>query len=363
MKVKKLYYVFFILLFMVNDLIFADVNIRLVDRFPISQEKAYLTAYHFAVTEDELFIVPHAQEGHLKLYENSGDLYKTIGRKGPGPEEFVLPGSCDYKNPYFAILDTGKHRVLILKKNRNDDFKRINKLLCLGAPQNIKLYKENVIIGDYIRSKNGKGYNLYMKDFNDQKIRYLLPDYAKYGFSSEKEYKSKYPEIAKATSGFAFFDVYNDHVYYAWEGRAKIIKIDLNTMKREVFGKDTENYIKPSVTPRIRKAYERILEGEVITTERMKMSWIRGVFADERYSMILYTNLDKESDLWRATLQFYDSEGEYIREVNLSDAVDYRNSGPACFYDRENHYLYILSACLREKDFMDEYEVLKYEIR
>ncbi len=359
---KKLYCVFFILFLIVNDLMFADINIKLMDRFPISQEKAYLTAYDFVVTEDELFIVPHAKEGHLKLYRNSGDLFKIIGRKGPGPEEFELPGPCDYKAPYFAILDAGKHRVLILKRTKNDDFKRTNELFCLGVPQNIKFYKDNIIIGDYISSKKGEYFSLYMKDFNDRKICYLLPSYEKYGLSSQKELKAD-KWISKSTSNFAFFDIYNDYIYYAWEGRAKIIKIDLNTKKREVFGKDTENYIKPSMTPKIRKAYEGILEGKVITTERMKMSWIRGVFADERYSMILYTNLDKESDLWRATIQFYDSEGEYIKEIDLPDAVDYRNSGPACFYDHENHYLYILSARLREKDFMDEYEVLKYEIR
>ncbi|MFO7981289.1 MAG: hypothetical protein R6V00_10735 [Candidatus Aminicenantes bacterium] len=360
---KKAYYVFFVVFIIANQLIFASIKIKLVDRFSISQEKAYLTAYDFSVTEDEIFIIPHTKEGHLKLYKNTGVLYKTIGRKGPGPEEFVLPGPCDYKDPLFAILDTGKHKVLVLNRTKNNDFKRKDEIFCLGAPQNIKLYRNKIIIGDYIGSKEGKNYSLYMKDFNDQKIHYLLPSYAKYGLSSNKEYERKYEGIKMATSGYALFDVYGDHVYYAWEGQAKIIKIDLKTKKRDVFGKDTENYIKPSVTSKIRKAYEGILEGKVITTERMKMSWIRGVFADERYSIILYTNLDKELDLWRATLQFYDSEGEYIKEVNLPDAVDYRHSGPACFYDHENHYLYILVARLNKEDFMDEYEILKYEIR
>jgi len=275
----------------------------------------------------------------------------------------MLPGPCDYKEPYFAVLDTGIHKVLILNRIQNNDFKRVHELICVRAPQNIRLYKNNIIIGDSIISKNGERYSLYMKDFNDQKIHYLLHDYEKYGLSSEKEYESKYREIARATSGYAFFDVFDDHVYYAWEGRLKIIKIGLNTKKREIFGEDTENYVRPSVTSKIRKAYGQILAGDVITSERMKMSWIRGVFADERHSIILYTNLDEKLDLWMATLQFYDSEGEYIKEINLPDAVDYRNSGPACFYDRENHYLYILSARLREKDFMDEYEILKYEIK
>lgn len=333
-----------------------------MDRFSISQEKTYLSAYKFAVTEDELFIIPHTKEGHLKLYKNTGVLDRIIGRKGHGPKEFDLIGPCDYKKPYFAVLDAGKHKVLVLKKTNNNDFKRVHELFCLGVPQNIKLYKDNIIIGYYISSKKGKKYSLYMKDFNNQKIHYLLPSYAKYGLSSEKELKNKIREISKATSDYAFFDVYDDHVYYAWEGRAKIIKIDLSTKKRVVFGKETENYVRPRVTPKIRKAFGS-MEGEVIRTERNKMSWIRGVFADEKFSIILYINLDKELDLWRTTLQFYDSEGEYIKEINLPEAVDYRQSGPACFYDHKDNSLYILSARLREEDFMDEYEILKYEIR
>jgi hypothetical protein len=341
----------------------ADMDIKLVERFSISQEKAYLDAYHFAVTEDELYIFPHTKEGHLKIYKNTGVLYKTIGRMGPGPEEFGLIGPCDYNEPYFVVMDNRKFKISILKRMKYDDFKKVGEIFCRGASPDIKLHNNYIIIAYFIRSKKGKRYSLYMKDFNDQKVQYLLPTYAKYGFSSDKEYERKYQKIRMATGGEDFFDVYDDFVYYAWEGQAKIIKIDLNTKKRKVFGKDTENYVKPRVTPKIRKAYERILEGKVITTERMKMSWIRGVFADERYSVILYTNLDKESDLWRTTLQFYDSEGKYIKEVNLPDAVDYRHSGPAYFYDHENHYLYILAARLNKKDFMDEYEILKYEIR
>ncbi len=360
---KKILYVLFCIFIITNHLMSYDINIRLVDRFTISQEKNYLTAYRFAVTEDELFIVPHAKEGNLKIYKNTGVLYKIIGKKGPGPNEFVLPGPCDYKKPYFALLDTGKHKVLVLKRTKNDDFKRANELFCLGMPHNIKLYKDNIILGAYINSKRGKKYSLYIKDFNDQKIHYLLPSYAKYGFSSEKEYEHKKRELGMAANTFAFFDVYDDNVYYAWEGRAKIIKIDINTKKRVVFGKDTENYVKPRVTSKIRKAYRTMEGGEVITTERMKMSWIRGVFADKRYSIILYINFDKKLDLWRTTLQFYDSEGDYIKEINLPDAVDYRSSGPASFYDHMDHFLYIVSARLREEDFMDEYEILKYEIR
>jgi len=165
---KNVLYIFFTIFAMTTLLISSDINIKLVNRFSLSQEKAYLTADYFAVTEDELFIIPHAKEGHLKLFKKTGDLYKIVGRKGPGPKEFLLPGPCDYKKPFFAILDTRKMKVLLYRRTENNDFILINDLFCLGVPNNIKLYGNNIIVGYYISSKKGEKYSLYMQDFRSE---------------------------------------------------------------------------------------------------------------------------------------------------------------------------------------------------
>ncbi len=344
-----------------GQVITEDIQIKLVERIPLSQEKHYLDAYDFVVTEDGFFIIPHAKEGHLKFYEQKGELVSIFGQKGPGPHEFSLPGPCDYKDNRFIILDTGKHKIMIFERRDDFELKKLSEILCLGAPQNVKIYRSKIISPDSIRSKENKKFSLYMKDFSGKETDYLLPSYAKYGFSSEGEYERKFQEASMATSGYEFFDVYQDHVYYAWEGQAEIIKINLEDKKRVVYGKDTDNYKKPRVTPKIRKAYQT-LEGEAINSERDKMSWIRGVYADDGISMLIYYNLDEETELFKPILQLYDAEGEFLKEVFLSEAATYRpNTGS--FYRHEEDCLYILSARLNEEDFMDEYEILKYEIK
>lgn len=140
----------------------------------------------------------------------------------------------------------------------------------------------------------------------------------------------------------------------------RVIKINLKTKQREFFGKETKNYNRPKVSRKISEAFDQ-RNVKKIEEEWEKMSRVFGVFADEDFVGILYTNLDKKLSLWKATLHLYSPGGEFLREENLPFAEDYGRFMQN-FYDDENNYLYILSRHIDEETSIDECEVLKYKI-
>lgn len=333
---------------------------KLIARIPLSQTQVYLESpTGFSVTEDEIFIISDAKAGNVKFFNNTGQLIKILGRKGPGPDEYKIPAACDYRKPYLALLDNSKMKVFIYKKDEANEFVKINEVFCPGCVSDIVLYKNNIIVDDLIIS-NEKKYHLYMKDFQDKKVSYLLPVEMRYGFKSIEEYDQKYQDISKITSQLGFLDTYGDSVYYVWDSLLRVVKINLKTKQRKFIGKETKNYKRPRASREIIKAFNQ-RNVKKIEEEWDKMSRVVGVFADEDFVGVLFTNLEKNLSLWKATLHLYNLEGELLREEKLPFAEDYgrflRN-----FYDEENDYLYILSRHINEETSIDECEVIKYKI-
>ena len=356
---KNIWLPLFFLFIIANGLF--GIEVKLVERSPLLQKKAILmNIVCFSVTEDEMLIIPDSKEGNIKLYNIHGDLIKVWGRRGHGPNEFLSPFYCDYQKPYYIHLDAMNSKISIYKRIEKTKFVRINEILCLGCMSDIRLLKENVLIGGSKVDRSGKRYSLYYKDFKNKEIHYLLPLYLKYGFKSSNEFDRKYREISPIGTE-SFFYICKDYIYYVWEGRLRIIQMNLNTKKVKFFGQETKNYTRPKVTKGIlqaRKERKSIKERK----EKQKMSWVRGVFADNEFIGLLYNNYDKASSLWKALLQLYSLEGKLLSEVKLPNAVDFSMEGPSYFYHKENHHLYILSRQLNEKDYLDEYEILKYKI-
>ena len=347
------------LIFLVRIPVSAET--KLIARILLSQTQVYLESpAGFTVTEDEIFIISDAKAGNVKLFNNNGQLIKILGRKGPGPDEYKIPAACDYSMPYFALLDNSKMKVFIYRKDEANEFEKIKEIFCPGCISDIVLYKNNIIVDDLIIS-NEKKYHLYMKDFNDKRIAYLLPVEIRYGLKSIEEYDQKYQDLSKITSQLGFLDTYGDNVYYVWDALLRIVKINLKTKQQKFFGKETKDYTRPKVSREIIKAFNQ-RDVKKIEEEWDKMSRVVGVFAGEDIMGVLYTNLDKNLSLWKATLHLYNLEGELLREEKLPYAEDYgrflRN-----FYDEENDYLYILSRHFNEETSIDEFEILKYKIK
>jgi hypothetical protein len=347
-----------ILLMFLTNTILPGAEVRLIKKIPLSQDETFIFyAGPFSVTEDETFILADVKNGDFKLYDNTGNIIKIWGKRGPGPDEFGVPAFCDYQKSYFSFIDLKKRKIFVYKTKEDKDFEKVKEILCPSLATDIKLKGDKVLVSGFIRNSKGNKFELYMKDLKNQTTSYLLPAKTKYGFKS----KGKYKEIAPiGISGFCDFE--GDTIYFVWEGNLRIIRINLKTKEIDSFGEQTKNYIKPKATSSLTSAYNK-LKKELIHKEKRKMSYVIGVFADKDVVGLIYSNFNKALSIWQMTLQLYSPNGELLKEIFLPEARNYDDTmGCSFFYIKEKKLLYFLSREL-DSEFQDALKILKYKIQ
>jgi hypothetical protein len=110
------------------------LTVKPLKTIKISQETVLIEkSRDFCVTDDELFVIPDAKAGDIKIFDNKGVLVKILGRKGSGPGEFVTPTACFYKKDEnkFGVLDIRLKKIFIYKRTGKTDFQRIQNVYCL----------------------------------------------------------------------------------------------------------------------------------------------------------------------------------------------------------------------------------------
>ena len=199
-----------------------------------------------------------------------------------------------------------------------------------------------LIISEDVMNEEGQTYELYSIDLDTKQINYLLPSYKKYHLANEEEYQREYfkkPRLS-AIGIQAFIDVSEDYVYFVWEGKLKIIKIDLRTGKQiSVFGHKTNYYVEPPVpkkTPR-----------QLTRAEKARMSFVKDVFATPQHVFVVYEGPNRGN----FRIQMYTSEGKFSGDIPFPGST-YQNM----WFEKESYTLYSL---LKDKK---ESRVLVYKI-
>ena len=338
------------------------IDINCTGTIPIDQKDVILQrVMDFSVIDNEYFLFPDQKAGDIKIYDNKGNLVKVWGRRGPGPNEFLYPMYCDYQKPYFILMDYGKSKLMVFKKDRELDYKKLSESLIVALGYDFKfVHKEKILISGYKADSNGKEYGLYFFNPQTGKPTFILPAYEKYGYSSQREYKSNYiTKIAPIGIG-GYCDYSKQNVYFAWMGNLKILKTDIATKKISYFGKQSGNYIRPRVTPRLLKLYnERSRE---LKFEMQKFSYVTGIFTDDKFVALTYANFKRDVDGWQTIIQLYTHDGDFLVEKILPGAVNTTPwADPSFCYVKEKNILYYLSRTMDE-EFDDIYKILKFEI-
>ena len=340
------------------------LEVKLIERIPLSQrETALLYVSPFAVTEDEVLILPDIRSGDIKLYDKKGELITVWGRRGPGPDEFNAPVFCDYQKPYFVIMDFGKRNLSLFERAGKDNFQSIQSFHCTSLGSDIKLMNDILLISGYVVNNKGEEYDLYLKNLKNGKNEYLLPSEIKYGFKSKTKFKNEYQKkddiVSIGTLGFC--DFFGDDIYYVWQGNLRVIKINVENKNISFFGEKTQNYVTPKATKKLITAHKRRNQ-ELSSEEKRKMSYVLGVFADADIIGVIFGNYDKDASVWKMVLQIYSPNGKLLEETVLPEAVNYDD---ACyrtyFYKKGEKILYCLSRKLDDQS-NDVIEVLKYKI-
>ncbi len=146
----------------------------------------------------------------------------------------------------------------------------------------------------------------------------------------------------------SFIDVAGDYVYFVWEGKLKIIKIDLKTGEQvAVFGHKTKHYIEPFASL---KLLEGRLEKDFTKTgnERVNMSLVRDIFATPRHVLVVYEG----PTTGNFRLQVYTPEGRFLDDIAIPG-----NPGQNTWFEKETYTLYSLLSTNGEKAQIFEFKI------
>ncbi|MGD2088815.1 MAG: hypothetical protein PVH61_21730 [Candidatus Aminicenantes bacterium] len=315
----------------------------------------------FCVTKDGLFIIPDKQAGNIKIYERSKNflkLAKTMGRKGYGPGRFAEPTFCFYNEDElkFGVMDSGIRRIFIYDRIGRTEFERLKEIPCLRLGSDIQLQGKKIFVSGVTQDKNKATYDLYYISQANDKATFLLPSFYKYGLKSVDEYQSKYvkePGI-KSIGISGWIDVYDDDVYFVWEGDLRILKQNIESKALTFFGEKSTNYVKPYPSKKLVKGYRKRNIDSIIS-EKAKMSFVRNIFVGPKYVMVIYEGPFKQDKKSNFRLQFYTLDGDFINEVSIPGAPDRK-----MWFDKDSDILYSLSSNQNEKG--TNYSILEYKI-
>jgi len=349
-----------------------SARIGFLEKIPISQEKTELFwVTRFAVTEDDIFILPDQRGLNIKLFDKDGTYLSTFGRAGNGPGEFKSLWYCDYSSPYLLIFDLGKTEVIrFIRKGRSEFRYDVAVKGGLRGAYDSRIWKDKAFIAGFIQDPNGQRYELYSLDIKTGAIENLMPSYLKYGFKSEAEYKRRHAET-QPLGPLSNVHIYEDDVYHVWQHRLGVLRINIPSGKMVEFGQKTQNYREPVVSNKMKYYYGSVrdaesakLYGPKLSKEKRKFSLIFGVFADQEICGVLYQNFDEKESVLKPFLQLYDREGRFLEERLLLEVhfdISDRGGVPY-FYDSKKKILSIMSQTLQE-DSSIKYEIVQYKIQ
>jgi hypothetical protein len=318
----------------------------------------------FCMMEGELFLIPDHHAGNIKIFEQKGkslNLLKTFGRKGFGNDEFNNPAYCfyDMHESKFGVIDIGRgsKKLFIYDRIGPTDLKLANVVPKVEG-YDMKLVGDGrqLIIAGYTTDKEGKSYELYALDVEKpEKKVFLLTSPQKYHLSDE-EYRREYDRQAIPAIGImSFIDIDGDNLYYLWECKLKIIKIDLRTGKRiGTFGRKAGTYREPVATETMIKSY-RDSDSTGLQRERDRFSYIRDIFATPQYVIVIYEGPNESGINFR--LQIYSPEGRLLGDRAIPGIP--ANSYQKIYFDKQSHKLYFLSTSRENTD----HQILIYSVK
>jgi hypothetical protein len=340
-------------------------SVKLIERIGLSQEpEPILKTKAFCLTDDGIFIIPDYQAGNVKVYEKNGgtlEWVNTIGRKGYGPGEFSRPSFCFYNKTEnkFAVMDTGTRKIFIYYRNGRIDFERIGEFFCRRLGDDIQLQGNRLFISGYLPDPDGNPYDFYYIDLTNNQTTFLLPSYLKYGLNSSREYENQFRKERgiPAVGINGWFDIYRDDAYFVWEGNLKIIK--LNIVSREInrnpFGTQPPHYIKPYASQELIDS-RRKRNLKLHLSEKAKMSYVRSIFVNSSYVLVIYEGPNNQGNASSFRVQFYTLDGDFIKEAPLPGQPDRR-----MWLDKDKHILYSLSG--KSSNQGKRYYFIKYEVQ
>lgn len=360
---KKILFLFFLIYCNFSSLY--SIEIKHLREFTLFQndEEGLYNPGSFFITEDDLVFVFDGKASNIKIFNTNGELVRVFGKRGVGPDEFSRPFFSAYKNPFVVFADFGRKHFFIYKRIGKNNLTFKKKFLSIRMASDFHIINDRkLMISGYKMSKKGKAYSLYLYDYKNNKYDFLLPVETSYGYNSYGKYKKEYGEKIVYIGPSKFCDWKDDIIYHVWVGDIKIIKLNRKTSEMTFFGKKTENYIQPHVTPKLKKAYD-LRKAMIIRNLKAEMSYIRDLFVlNSKKVGLVYVGPLKKNKGINVMLQLYDSSGKFIKEFEILNA---KASTPyeVCFYFRKDKNLFYILDTETSKEFDQFFKIHTYKIK
>jgi hypothetical protein len=352
---------FLIILLCFVSVVYA-IEVKKTRIFPLIQnDKSFIKCPgSFFVTEDDHIFILDKKDSNIKIYDFKGNLINIFGRKGMGPDEFITPCYGTYKTPWVVFMDFGRGSCFLYKRSSIKILEFYEKYIEIGYINSYQVMNnEEILMAGDKRDNEGRLYSVSIYNHVSKKYEYLLPFEKSYEVNSVKEWMEK--DRTKYIESDLFCDWLGDYIYHVWTGELKIMKLNRRTKKFSYFGKKTENYVQPYVTPEIKKAFlER--KNNLYFSLGNTMSFVRYLFTmNSGHIGIIYTGRLKNNKYIPVMLQIYTSSGEFIKEFELLSAQASNYNELYYFFNKEKDLFYILDT-ETSKDFDQYYKIHEYGI-
>jgi hypothetical protein len=342
----------------------AGQDVRVVGSYTIDPAANFKSSpVSFCVTQEEIFLFPDIDSGTIKIFGKSGKnlkLIDTLGGNGLGKETFGQIRFCNYSRNenMLALIDSTARKLIILKRMGLVGFVPFKAFNCKNLGYDMGFAGENnrLIISGYVTDKEGQPFDLYSINIETGQIDYLLPSHEKYGLKTREDYEEEYfkKQTLPAIGINAYFDIQGDKLYFVWEGAIRIIKLDLRSRGKAVFGQEGSYFTRPDAY-RLTKSYLRE-DYATNLNERQKRAYVKNIFATPAYVFLIYATPGNST----LRLQTYTTEGRFLCDTLIPVNAG-QKPGQAMWLDKDSNDLYAFSTA-GEGTTNAGFSLLKYKI-
>ncbi len=354
-----------IVLFLVPNWAFSK-DIKGIDRIPIDPSvKFQTTPKSFAVSEDYLFFFPDYKDGKgtIKVLSKGKQSLHLVTELShlPNNERLIQPWYLTYMpdtTPYegiLGIIDYGTKKVAIFKRSGKMEFVPMPTISCPSLGYDLKFAGSSlnqIIISGYVTDPQDTPFDLFSINIDNRNINYLISSCQKYNLRNQQEMIQKYDVegIIPSIGITGFTDICEDELFYVWEGKFRVIQMNLKSMKiSRTFGHPVlEEWRSNKYITEIRDL-RKLGDKDAYLNAKKRIPRILNIFATKDLVFLVY----QEAITAEIKMQRYNRQGDYMGEFLIPEKL-----GKAMWFDKETYELYAISS----PDTSGRFSILKYKI-
>lgn len=309
-----------------------SLSFNLIKSITLSQEKVLLgNVRKFSIGPDGNFWILDSKNTKIHKYKPDGTFISSIGGKGQGPGEYIIPTDIFIGNEFIYVADIGARKINVL--NMEGIFKYFFKIQDGRSIWETKA-GDIVIAAPLITDpKNSSCIQIY---------------------NNKGELKRSFLPIAKSTvkhgliSDLVFLSLdQEDNIYCVQEMEYKIYKYSINGHILNTFSQINSYYTPPPDDPFNQKYLKSAMENWIKSWTHMN-----GIFY---FNKLLFVTLDYPKNKYEYMLDIYSSDGEFIKG---DLAMNYR-----LLYIDKNGQFYFLQERTDSLSLDSSYNLLIYSMK